>query len=149
MTRTCFLSLLIFERRALARAALPLLLFWGAGCAALGAPERSFQAPPGDVRAAVLAAVGAHDDVRQDGDVVRTGWGPEVESGAQGLFLGQGYRYRTRYVVALNGSAVSVSATVERRAPGGPRSIRWERVDGDPAAELLLEAIGRRLEKRS
>ena len=115
----------------------------------MAAPERSFQAPPGEVRAAALAALAAQDDVRQAGDVLRTGWGPERESGSQGFLLGQGYRYRTRYTVVLNGSTAAVTAVVERRAPGGVRSRNWERVDGTPAAEALLAEIGKRLEKRS
>lgn len=95
-----------------------------------------------------MAALAGQDDVRQDGDVVRSGWGPERESGAQGFFLGQGYRYRARYAVRLSGSAAAVEADLERRAPGGPRSRQWERVDGAAAAEALLDEICRRLEKR-
>lgn len=113
----------------------------------MAAPERSFQAPPGEVRAAVLAALAAQEDVREDGQRVTTGWGPERESGSQGFLLGQGYRYRTRYAVRLSGPSAVVEAVVERRAPGGVRSRRWERVDGEPAAEALLAEIGRRLEK--
>ena len=116
-------------------------------CAGVAAPERSFQAPPGEVRAAALAALAAHEDVREEGDVLRAGWGPERESGSQGFLLGQGYRYRTRYTVVLSGPTASVTAVVERRAPGGVRSRNWERVDGDAAAEALLAEIGRRLEK--
>lgn len=114
----------------------------------MAAPERSFQAPPGEVRAAALAALAAHEDVRPEGDVLRSGWGPERESGSQGFLLGQGYRYRARYAVRLEGSTASVSAVLERRAPGGVRSRSWERVDGTPAAEALLAEIGRRLEKQ-
>jgi hypothetical protein len=124
----------------------PWLLIFSA-CAAV-APERSFQAPPGELRASALAALAAHQDVREEGDVLRTGWGPERESGSQGFLLGQGYRYRTRYTVRLEGSTASVSAVVERRAPGGVRSRNWERVDGTAAAEALLADIGRRLEKQ-
>jgi hypothetical protein len=96
----------------------------------------------------VLAALAAHDDVRQDGDVVATGWGPERESGSQGFLLGQGYVYRARYTVRLDGPRAGVTAVVERRAPGGVRSRFWERVDGAPAAEALLADVGRRLEKQ-
>ncbi len=117
-------------------------------CAAVPSPERSFQAPPGELRAAALAALAGQEDVREDGDVLHSGWGPERESGAQGFLLGQGYRYRSRFVVRLSGPAAAVEAEVERRAPGGPRSRNWERVDGSAAAEALLDEIGRRLEMR-
>lgn len=116
-------------------------------CAGVASPERAFSAPPGDVRAAVLAALAGQDDVRTDGDVVLTGWGPERGSGSQGFVLGHGYVYRARYEVRLAGSAAAVEAVVERRAPGGVRSRRWERVDGAPAAEALLRDVAARLEK--
>jgi hypothetical protein len=116
-------------------------------CAAAPVPERSFAAPPEAVRSAVRASLAAHEDLLEKGDLVACGWGPERTSGEQGFFLGHEYVYRARFEVLLSGSAAAVRAAVERRAPGGPRSLRWERVDGAAAAEALLAEIGRRLEK--
>ncbi len=116
-------------------------------CAAAPARERSFAAPPETVRSAVRASLAAHEGLREEGDLISCGWGPEQTSGEQGFLLGHEYVYRSRFEARLSGSAVAVRAAVERRAPGGPRSRNWERVDGTPAADALLAEIGRRLEK--
>ena len=78
--------------------------------------------------------------------LVTTGWSPEYSDGQMGWILARGYRYRVRHEIALVGSTVGVRSTVERRAPGGPRSRRWERVDGRRAAEALLADIEKHLE---
>ena len=117
------------------------------GCVTVPSPARSFAAPPGEVRAAALAAVAAHDGVRDEGGRILAGWSPEEPGGAQSFLLGHAYVYRRRHEIRLDGPAVAVTTRLERRAAGGVRSRRWERVDGTAAAEALLAEIGRRLEK--
>ena len=129
------------------RSWLPLLLISSLGCVSVSSPARSFHAPPGEVRAAALAAVAAHDGVREEDGRILTGWSVEEPGGSQPTLLGHAYVYRRRHEIRLDGSAVVVTTDLERRAAGGVRSRRWERVDGTPAAEALLAEIGRRLEK--
>ncbi|HYE99746.1 MAG TPA: hypothetical protein VEJ18_12590 [Planctomycetota bacterium] len=129
------------------RSWLPLLLTSSLGCVSVPSPARSFHAPPGEVRAAALAAVAGHDGVREEDGRILTGWSAEEPGGPQSTLLGYGYVYRRRHEIRLDGSAVAVTTDLERRAAGGVRSRRWERVDGTPAAEALLAEIGRRLEK--
>ncbi len=127
----------------------PSWLLWPliSSCATAPAAERSFEAPPAELRAAVRAALSLHPELREEEARLVSGWGPERPAGEQGFFLGHGYVVRERFEVGLSGSSVAVRASVERRAPGGPRSRQWERVDGAPAAEALLADVARRLEK--
>lgn len=107
-----------------------------AACAAASAPavEREFAAAPARVRAVALEAIGA--PVEEDGDVLRTGWREELSPDrAQGTILEGRYVRRTRLTVRLEGSRVAVSAVVEERAPGGSRSLRWQRRESDGVAE--------------
>lgn len=116
-------------------------------CAAAPASERGFAAPPDAVRSAVLRSLGGYEDVRQEEGRTVTGWGPAAPAAReQGPLLGHEYRYRASHVVAVDGSRVSVTTRAERRAPGGPRSIRWERVDPAPFADALLDAVEKDLE---
>jgi hypothetical protein len=76
-----------------------------------------------------------------------TGWGPAVPAGReQGPVLGHEYRYRACHEVTVDGSRVSVTSRAERRAPGGPRSLRWERIDPAPFAAALLDDVEKVLE---
>jgi hypothetical protein len=96
--------------------------------------EREFAAAPARVRAVALEAIGA--PVEEDGDVLRTGWREELSPDrAQGTILEGRYVRRTRLTVRLEGSRVAVSAVVEERAPGGSRSLRWQRRESDGVAE--------------
>lgn len=99
------------------------------------------------MRSAVLRALAGYEDLRQEEGRTVTGWGPAAPDGReQGSLLGHEYRYRASHAVTLEGSRVSVTTRAERRAPGGPRSIRWERVDPAPFREALLDAVAKDLE---
>jgi len=126
---------------------LPSLLI--SSCASAPSVRRAFDAPPERVREAVLSALAGYEDVRDEGGVIATGWGPETDGAPQGLFIGNDYRVRVRHRVELRDSAVSVASVVERRAPGGLRANRWERADGGGRPEAaLLDAIAARLERK-
>ncbi len=120
------------------------------GCGAPApAPSRTFAAPPPALLEAVWDALRDYADRRVEEDRVETSWGPEREDAReQGLLIGNAYKIRVRYSVRIDASSVvRVRATVERRAPGGPRSLRWERVESDGRAEQeLLDAIARRVQ---
>lgn len=116
-------------------------------CAAAPASERGFAASPDAVRAAVRRSLADCAEVRQEGGRFVTAWSPAAPSGGeQGPLLGHEYRYRACHDVTVDGSRVSVSSRTERRAPGGPRSLRWERVDPGPFSEALLDAVEKDLE---
>lgn len=117
-------------------------------CAAAPASERGFAAPPDAVRAAVRRSLAGFEDVRQEEGRFTTGWGPAVLSDReQGSLLGHEYRYRASHEVSVDGSKVTVSSRAERRAPGGPRSRQWERIDAEPFREALLEAVAKDLKE--
>lgn len=103
------------------------------GCATAPGVSRTFDAPPEAVSWAAHAVLA---DVPPDRD----------EPSEQGLFLGNVYRVRVRYRFEMEGSLVRVRADVERRAPGGPRSLRWERVPSEGRYEReFLDAVAERL----
>jgi len=88
------------------------------------------------VREAARRALQEYRDATIEGARIETSWGPERDlTREQGPLLGNSYRARVRYRLLFTevpgGTIVGVLATVERRAPGGPRSIRWERVESD------------------
>jgi hypothetical protein len=101
------------------------------------------------VLAAVRDALRAAGPVQEAAGRFETDWREAADAGLvdQGLLLGHVYRVRVRHAVLVEGATVSVSSHVERRAPGGPRSRSWERVDPALCGQALLEDIRRRLEK--
>ena len=116
-------------------------------CAAAPASVRGFAAPPDAVRAAVRRSLADCGDVRQEEGRFVTGWAPAALSDdEQGALLGHEYRYRVCHEVTVVESKVSVASRAERRAPGGPRSLRWERIDPAPFSRALLDAVEKNLE---
>jgi hypothetical protein len=107
--------------------------------------SRSFEASAERLRAAARAALADWPELREDAEGLSTGWSREAACGEQGLFLGNEVRRRVRHEVAISDSILVVRSRVESRAPGGPRSIRWQRVDPRPAEEALLGAVARAL----
>jgi hypothetical protein len=95
----------------------------------------------------VLKSLREYPDVRVESGRILTGWSRERPAQEQGLLLGNAYRCRVRHDVFLEGSVLRVRSAVVRRAPGGARSIRWERVDPEGAERALLESIDEKLEK--
>ena len=123
------------------------LLLLTSSCVAAPTSVRGFAAPPDAVRAAVRRSLSDCPDVRQEGDRFVTGWGPAAPDGLeQGSRLGHEYHYRACHEVTVTESKVAVTSRVERRAPGGPRSLRWERVDPAPFSRALLDRVERDLE---
>ncbi|MBI2899438.1 MAG: hypothetical protein HYY17_04590 [Planctomycetes bacterium] len=123
-----------------------------AGCSSAPPREaRTFAAPLPLVLAAARDALHDQKDVEVDGARIETSWGPERDAGReQGFLFGNAYRVRVRYRIecepAGGGTLVRANATVERRAPGGVRSLRWERVPSDGRFERgLLDALDARL----
>ena len=127
---------------------LSLLWLLTSSCSSAPSGVRTYDAPADRVREAVLDSLSGYGNVKEIEGMIESGWGPEIRAGQMGWILSGGYRYRVRHRVTLEGGAVAVHSTVERRAPGGPRSLRWARVDGAGAAEDLLGEIARRLESR-
>lgn len=123
------------------------LLLALAGCSAASPREgRASSAPPQVVLESAKSALQEHKDVEIEGLRITTSWGPERDLALeQGPLLGNPYKARVRYIVELEpcgtGTIVRVAATVERRAPGGARSLRWERVPSDGRFER--ELLGR------
>jgi hypothetical protein len=116
-------------------------------CAAAPTSVRGFAAPPDAVRKAVQRSLAGCEDVRQEEGRFVTGWAPAAPSGdEQGPVLGHEYVYRACHEVTVVESKVSVTSRAERRAPGGPRSIRWERIDPAPFSRALLDAVEKDLE---
>ncbi len=101
-----------------------------------------------DVFAAAKEAVSSCSDVEADmaSGVITSSWGPGVLAPkVQGLLQDRPFPERVRYEIHLSGHespvSVNVTAHVQRKAPGGPRSLRWERVpsEGRYEAHLLFE----------
>ena len=119
--------------------------------------EDSYPHSYGEVFAATKAAVSAFPDVEADmaSGVITTSWGPGVLAPkVQGLLQDRPYPERVRYEIRLgsreNPVSVDVIARVQRKAPGGPRSLRWERVPSEGKyEEHLLAAIAMGLEEEA
>lgn len=126
--------------------ALPFLSLLISSCATVPpAPPKTYAAKPDRVIEAILA-LHPKSDVR---DLeVTTEWIEVSAERQMGWLLDTHYLQRVRYRVELEavdvGSIVRVQATIEQRAPGGPRSRRWERIrsDGRPERDFY-ESIER------
>jgi hypothetical protein len=103
---------------------------------------------PADPDAIVEAARGAlrdHADVEVEGATIRAGWRELKQDREQGYLFENRYFVRVRFDVEIDGRAVRIRAVAERRAPGGPRSIRWQRIDPEPFEKELYDELRRRV----
>ena len=108
----------------------------------------------GEVFAAAQAALFSHGEVRADieSGVISTSWSAGVLAPrAQGVLQDRPWPERVRYEVRVRPGTkpvpVEIFARVERRAPGGPRSLRWERIPSEGKyEERLLDAIAKTLQ---
>ncbi len=127
-----------------------------AGCAAPPAlAERRIEAPYERTFAAAVRALGGEGAlVRADREAgrIETGWREADAERTLGLLLRSAYRERRAIALELwpegARTGVAVRMWVEERAPGGARSLRWERVAARPEdAEALLARIEEELGK--
>jgi hypothetical protein len=124
-----------------------------AGCA--GAPPAAdrLEAPYTRTFGAALRAVAPAPVERAEpaeGRIV-TGYAETLAPETRGYLLEAHLVERRRFDLHLwpegASTGVEVSAVVERRAPGGAQSIRWERVDPVAAERELLDRVREELKK--
>ena len=126
-----------------------------AGCASAPSVEpRVLSHPLPGVLASFRVALRDHAEVQEEGNTIVTSWGkPRKTLQEQGYLFENRYEIRVKYRVELEavagGTAVRILAGVERRPPGGPRSLRWERIASDGSAEKsLFDEVALGLEPR-
>ncbi|MDP6957266.1 MAG: hypothetical protein QF645_00490 [Planctomycetota bacterium] len=117
-------------------------------------PERgAFSYSYAEVFTAAEAAVANHSEVEVDKatGVITTSWSAgKLTPKSQGILQDQSYVERVRYEIRVHmGSGsitVDVRAQLERRAPSGPRAIRWKRVSSQEYEKQLFNEIAMALE---
>ena len=115
--------------------------------ASLGACEtapavRTFPEPPEKVRKAVLEVLSRCQDVREEGDLIRSGDCPSPLLPGIPKRFG---RWRERHEVLLDGSTVEVRSVVEEGV--GRRGRSWDRRPSRYAQDEFLEAVTRALKE--
>lgn len=119
------------------------LLLGLAGCAA--APSRrSFDASPERLLEAVRAVLSHCPGVREEGDVIRTGFCTEPVTPELRRSRGN---WREWHEVRIEGSTVEVRSSAEESGLYQHGAHRWERRNSRDVEEAILEAIGRRLKE--
>ena len=106
-----------------------------AGCATAPA-TKTFPDAPEKVRGAVLKVLARCRDVKEEGNLIRTGNCPSPLVPGKPERLG---RWRERHEVTLEGSTVEVRSVVEEGT--GRRGLRWDRRPARDAQEEVLEAV--------
>lgn len=112
-----------------------------AGCATPPA-TRTFSDPPERVRAAVLEVLARCHDVKEEGNLIRTGNCPSPLVSGESARFG---KWRERHEITLEGSTVEIRSVVEEGM--GRRAPQWDRRPARYTQEKVLEAIAQALKK--
>ena len=116
------------------------LLLAASGCAT--SASRTFVASPKQLHAAVIAALSHCPDIREEGDVFRTGY---CTKPITPRLHRSGGNWREWHEVRIVGSSVEVQSTAEESGSHGHGAHRWERRDSREVEEAVLDAIAQHL----